>query len=52
MIEELSQSPAQLGGTGAASPEVISAFDLSYRALEPDHQRFFRRLGIGPCASA
>jgi tetratricopeptide (TPR) repeat protein/DNA-binding SARP family transcriptional activator len=51
LIEELSQSPARLGGAGAASPEVISAFDLSYRALEPDHQRFFRRLGVGPCAT-
>jgi len=51
LIEQLSQSPAQLGGTGAASPEVMSAFDLSYRALEPDHQRIFRRLGVSPCAS-
>jgi tetratricopeptide (TPR) repeat protein len=51
LIEELSQPSAQLGGTGAASPEVMSAFDLSYGALEPDHQRFFRRLGVNPCAS-
>ncbi len=51
LIEELSQSPARPGGTGAASPEVIAAFDLSYGALEPDHQRFFRRLGAGPCAA-
>ncbi len=50
LVEELSQSPARLGGTGAASPEVMSAFDLSYRALEPDHQRLFRRLGVSPCA--
>jgi tetratricopeptide (TPR) repeat protein/DNA-binding SARP family transcriptional activator len=50
LIEELSQSPVWLGSTGAASPEVTAAFDLSYRALEPDHQRFFRRLGISPCA--
>ena len=50
LVEELSQSPARLGGTNAASPEVMSAFDLSYRALEPDHQRFFRRLGVSPCA--
>ena len=52
LIDELSQSPARLGGTGAAArtPEVIAAFDLSYRALEPDHQQFFRRLGISPCA--
>ena len=51
LIEEMSQPPALLGGTGAASPELIAAFDLSYRALEPDHQLFFRRLGVGPCAS-
>jgi DNA-binding SARP family transcriptional activator/tetratricopeptide (TPR) repeat protein len=51
LIEELSQSPARLGGTGAAGPEVMSAFDLSYQALEPGHQRFFRRLGASPCAS-
>jgi DNA-binding SARP family transcriptional activator len=50
LIEELSQSPAQLSGAGAASPEVMPAFDLSYRALEPDHQRFFRLLGMNPCA--
>src|SRR5215470_11946577 len=51
LIEELSQSPARLGGTGAAGPEVMSAFDLSYQALEPDHQRFFRRLGASPGAT-
>jgi DNA-binding SARP family transcriptional activator/tetratricopeptide (TPR) repeat protein len=49
LVEELSQPPARLGGTGLASPEVTSAFDFSYRALEPDHQRFFRRLGLSPC---
>ncbi len=51
LIDELSHSPARLGGSGPASPEVIAAFDLSYRALEPDHQRFFRRLGVSPCAA-
>ncbi len=54
LIDELSHSPARLGDTGVAgldTPEVIAAFDLSYRALEPDHQQFFRRLGISPCAS-
>ncbi len=51
LIDELSQSPAWLGEAGAAGPEVIAAFDLSYGALEPDHQRLFRRLGISPCAS-
>jgi DNA-binding SARP family transcriptional activator/tetratricopeptide (TPR) repeat protein len=51
LIEEWSQSPAWLGATGAASPELVGAFDLSYRALEPRHQLIFRRLGISPCAS-
>ena len=51
LIEELSQSPARLGGTGAACPEVMSAFGLSYHSLEPGHQRFFRRLGTSPCPS-
>ncbi len=32
-------------------PDVTAAFDLSYRALDPDHQQFFRRLGIAPCAT-
>jgi tetratricopeptide (TPR) repeat protein len=50
LIEELSLPAARLGGTGAAGPEVIAAFDLSYRALEPDHQRFFRRMAVSPCA--
>ena len=48
LIDELSQSPVRLGDTGAAAPEVTAAFDLSYGALEPDHQQFFRRLGISP----
>ncbi len=49
LVEELSQSPVPT--PGAASPQVMSAFDVSYRSLEPDHQRFFRRLGMSPCAS-
>ena len=51
LLEELSRPPALAGGHGAASPEVVAAFDLSYRGLEPDHQRLFRRLGISPTAS-
>ncbi len=46
---ELSQPGPGLGSSGTANPEVMSAFDLSYRALDPDHQRFFRRLGLNPC---
>ena len=44
--------PPSFLGPGEASlsaPEVTAAFDLSYGALEPDHQRFFRRLGVSPC---
>jgi tetratricopeptide (TPR) repeat protein len=50
LVEELSQSPSRSGDTGSASPEVMSAFDLAYRSLEPGHQRFFRQLGVSPCA--
>jgi DNA-binding SARP family transcriptional activator len=46
---ELSQPDPGLDGSGA-NPEVMSAFDLSYRALDPDHQRFFRLLGLSPCS--
>src|SRR6201986_1193723 len=49
LVEELSHSPVP--SPGAASPQVMSPFDVSYRSLEPDHQRFFRRLGMSPCAS-
>jgi DNA-binding SARP family transcriptional activator/tetratricopeptide (TPR) repeat protein len=51
LIEEWEQAPAWLGGPGTASPELIAAFDLSYRALGPAHQRFLRRLGASPCAT-
>ncbi len=49
LVEELSQAPVPT--SGAASPQVMSAFDVSYRSLEPEHQQFFRRLGVSPCAS-
>jgi DNA-binding SARP family transcriptional activator len=48
---ELPPPPAWLSGQSAAAPEVTAAFELSYRALEPDHQQVFRRLGLSPCAS-
>jgi DNA-binding SARP family transcriptional activator/tetratricopeptide (TPR) repeat protein len=51
LIEEWSQSPAWLADTGTETAEVIAAFELSYRALESDHQQFFRRLGASPCAT-
>jgi DNA-binding SARP family transcriptional activator/tetratricopeptide (TPR) repeat protein len=49
--EERPRSLALPGGTGAASPEVIAVFELSYRALAPGHQRVFRRLSLSPCAT-
>src|SRR5215467_13985779 len=49
LVAELSHAPALAGGAGA-NPEWVPAFDLSYRALEPGHQQFFRRLGLSPCA--
>jgi len=51
LVEELSHPPARVGGTGAVDPGWMSAFDLSYRSLEPGHQQFFRRLGVSPCAN-
>ncbi len=50
LIEELSESPVLASGADEASPGWISAFELSYRALEPGHQQFFRWLGLSPCA--
>ena len=47
---ELAKPPASPDPSGHATPEVTAAFDLSYAALEPGHQRFFLRLGISPCA--
>jgi DNA-binding SARP family transcriptional activator len=51
-LSDLAGELAQPGpglDSGGANPEVTSAFDLSYRALDPDHQQFFRRLGLNPC---
>jgi len=48
LVDELSQTPARLNRPGEVSPQVISAFDLVLRALDPGHQRFFRQLGINP----
>ena len=48
LAEEMSQLPARQE-TGVVSPEVMSAFDLSYHSLNPAYQRFFRCLGVNPC---
>src|SRR5579875_3755143 len=49
LMDELPSPPERPGQHGAPAPEVTAAFDLSYRALDPDHQQFFRRLGASPC---
>jgi tetratricopeptide (TPR) repeat protein len=49
LLAELSRPPA-LVVAASASLEWVPAFDLSYRALEPGYQQFFRRLGLSPCA--
>ncbi|MGW4790959.1 ATP-binding protein, partial [Nonomuraea sp. NPDC004297] len=38
----------RLGELEAGDRAVTAAFDLSYRALSPDQQRLFRRLGLHP----
>ncbi len=50
LVAELSHPPARLAGTGVAALDWVPAFELSYRALEPGHQEFFRRLGLCPAA--
>ena len=51
-LPDLPDLPALPGGEpNAAAPEVTAAFDLSYQALEPDHQLLFRRLSVSPCAT-
>jgi len=54
LLGELPPSPVGLGDTNVAGlnpPEVTAAFDLSYGTLDPDHQQFFRRLGVSPCST-
>src|SRR5262249_7734016 len=48
LVAEMSRSPA-LSSAVMASPEWVSAVELSYHALEPGHQELFRLLGLSPC---
>jgi DNA-binding SARP family transcriptional activator len=45
---ELSRPPARVEGAGVTALDWAPAFELSYRALQPSHQEFFRRLGLSP----
>ncbi|HEY2307200.1 MAG TPA: tetratricopeptide repeat protein [Streptosporangiaceae bacterium] len=48
LTAELSRPPARVEGTDVAALDWVPAFELSYRALAPGHQEFFRRLGLSP----
>jgi DNA-binding SARP family transcriptional activator/tetratricopeptide (TPR) repeat protein len=45
---ELSRPPARVEGAEVTTLDWVPAFELSYRALQPGHQEFFRRLGMSP----
>ncbi len=49
LVEELSHSRDRPGHADAVSPEVMSAFELSYQGLSREEQCFFRHLGLSPC---
>ncbi|HEX5405131.1 MAG TPA: tetratricopeptide repeat protein [Pseudonocardiaceae bacterium] len=48
MGDLISRTRAQLLTVRAENHTVAAAFELSYRALDPDQQRFFRHLGLHP----
>jgi len=48
LVAELSRPPARVEGAEVTVLDWAPAFELSYRALEPGHQEFFRRLGLSP----
>ena len=48
LVAELSHPPARVAGADVAALDWVPAFELSYRALQPGHQEFFRRLGLSP----
>jgi DNA-binding SARP family transcriptional activator len=45
---ELARPPARVEGAEVTALDWVPAFELSYRALQPGHQEFFRRLGVSP----
>jgi tetratricopeptide (TPR) repeat protein len=48
LVAELSRPPALVEGAQVTALDWAPAFELSYRALRPGHQKFFRRLGMSP----
>ena len=47
LVAEMSRAP-RLAGQASESAEWMSAFELSYDGLKPDHRELFRRLGLSP----
>jgi tetratricopeptide (TPR) repeat protein len=48
LVAEVSRAPAR-NAAASPTPEWVSAFELSYRGLEPGPQGLFRLLGLSPC---
>ena len=48
LAAELSHPPARVEGAEVTALDWVPAFELSYQALQPGHQEFFRRLGVSP----
>jgi tetratricopeptide (TPR) repeat protein/DNA-binding SARP family transcriptional activator len=51
LVEELARSRDRPGHADVVTPQVTSAFELSYEGLTLAQQRLFRRLGLSPCPS-
>lgn len=49
LVDELAEPAGKHGDQNEVSRGVRSAFELSYRCLTPDEQRFFCFLGVSPC---
>jgi DNA-binding SARP family transcriptional activator len=48
LVAQLTRPPARVASADVAVLDWVPAFELSYRALQPGHQEFFRRLGLSP----
>lgn len=48
LLAELTATRDHLARIGEGEPDVLAAFELSYRALPADQRRMFRRVGLHP----
>jgi DNA-binding SARP family transcriptional activator/tetratricopeptide (TPR) repeat protein len=49
LLDELAEPTGKPGSGGEVSQRIEAAFELSYRQLTTNEQRFFRYLGVCPC---